>query len=91
MMIEPMMLILAFFIFFFFAFTYVRLDFSISKDEGQEVRLKVAGFCEKICALQVSNFWHNVKVNFNIKNHPGALILQNSDYRSKSHYDWLIS
>ena len=70
MMIEPMMLILAFFIFFFFAFTYVRLDFSISKDEGQEVRLKVAGFCEKICALQVSNFWHNVKVNFNIKNHP---------------------
>ena len=57
MMCEPLMLIIAFFIFFMFAFIYVRLDFSISKDEGQEVRLKVAGFCEKICGLQVrTNF-----------------------------------
>ena len=47
------MLIAAFFIFFFFAFVYVRLDFSISKDEGQEVKLKVSGLCEKICANQV--------------------------------------
>jgi len=52
MMCEPLMLIIAFFIFFMFAFIYVRLDFSISKDEGQEVRLKVAGLCEKICGLQ---------------------------------------
>jgi len=52
MMCEPLMLIIAFFIFFMFAFIYVRLDFSISKDEGQEVRLKVAGFCEKISGLQ---------------------------------------
>ena len=50
---EPLMLIAAFFIFFFFAFFYVRLDFSISKDEGQEVRLKVSGLCEKICVNQV--------------------------------------
>ena len=60
MMCEPLMLIIAFFIFFMFAFIYVRLDFSISKDEGQEVRLKVAGFCEKICGLQV-------RTNFKLK------------------------
>ena len=53
MIMEPLMLIAAFFIFFFFAFFYVRLDFSISKDEGQEVRLKVSGLCEKICVNQV--------------------------------------
>jgi len=52
MIVEPLMLIAAFFIFFFFAFVYVRLDFSISKDEGQEVKLKVSGLCEKICANQ---------------------------------------
>ena len=50
---EPLMLIVAFFVFFFLAFVYVRLDFSITKDEGQEVRLKVSGYCEKIVVLQV--------------------------------------
>lgn len=52
MVYEPLMLVVAFFIFFMFAFIYVRLDFSISKDEGQEVRLKVAGVCERICGHQ---------------------------------------
>ena len=52
------MLIVAFFVFFFLAFVYVRLDFSISKDEGQEVRLKVSGFCEKIVGLQDQR-WNN--------------------------------
>merc|ERR1712223_1934647 len=58
MMREPLMLIVAFFVFFFLAFVYVRLDFSISKDEGQEVRLKVSGFCEKIVGLQDQR-WNN--------------------------------
>lgn len=31
MIMEPLMLIVAFLLFFFFAFIYVRLDFSISK------------------------------------------------------------
>ena len=56
MVYEPLMLVVAFFIFFMFAFIYVRLDFSISKDEGQEVRLKVAGVAEKICGHQVCHF-----------------------------------
>lgn len=55
---EPLLLIAAFFVFFFFAFIYVRLDFSITKDEGQEVRLKVSGLCEKISGHQGSR-WNN--------------------------------
>ena len=49
---EPLMLIAAFFIFFFMAIIYVRMDFSISKDEGFEARLKVQGLCEKVEAVQ---------------------------------------
>ncbi len=58
MVMEPLMLIAAFFIFFFFAFIYVRLDFSISKDEGYEARLKVSGLCEKISVHQ-DRRWSN--------------------------------
>jgi len=49
---EPLLLILSFFIFFALAIIYVRLDFAITKDEGTEVRLKVAGYCEKIAGHQ---------------------------------------
>lgn len=55
MFMEPLMLIVAFFIFFFLAFVYVRLDFSISKNEDHEVRLKVSGLCEKVSVNQVLN------------------------------------
>merc|ERR1711976_242939 len=58
MIMEPLMLIVAFLIFFFFAFIYVRLDFSISKDEGYEVRLRVSGLCEKISVNQ-DRRWNN--------------------------------
>ena len=51
---EPLLLILAFFTFFALAIIYVRLDFAITKDEGTEVRLKVAGYCEKVAGHQVS-------------------------------------
>ena len=51
---EPLLLILAFFTFFALAIIYVRLDFAITKDEGTEVRLKVAGYCEKVSGHQVS-------------------------------------
>merc|ERR1712029_136118 len=58
MIMEPLMLIVAFLLFFFFAFVYVRLDFSISKDEGYEVRLRVSGLCEKISVNQ-DRRWNN--------------------------------
>lgn len=45
---EPVLLIVAFFSFFVLTIIYVRLDFAIAKDEGQETRLKVAGYCEKV-------------------------------------------
>ena len=51
---EPLLLIAAFFTFFALAILYVRLDFAITKDEGTEVRLKVAGYCEKVSGHQVS-------------------------------------
>ena len=50
---EPLLLIMAFFTFFALAIVYVRLDFAITKDEGTEVKLKVAGFCEKVAGHQV--------------------------------------
>jgi len=49
---EPLLLIAAFFTFFALAIVYVRLDFAITKDEGTEVRLKVAGYCEKVAGHQ---------------------------------------
>ena len=52
---EPLLLIAAFFAFFVLAIVYVRLDFAITKDEGSEAKLKVAGICEKVISHQVSN------------------------------------
>merc|ERR1712165_161345 len=49
---EPLLLIFAFFTFFALAILYVRLDFAITKDEGTEVKLKVAGYCEKVSGHQ---------------------------------------
>ncbi len=49
---EPLLLIVAFFLFFFLTIIYVRLDFAITKDEGSEARMKVAGVCEKILGHQ---------------------------------------
>ena len=58
---EPLLLIAAFFTFFALAIVYVRLDFAITKDEGTEVRLKVAGYCEKVAGHQVRfNFFRKV-------------------------------
>ena len=52
MVTEPLLLIVAFFVFFALTIIYVRLDFAITKDEGLEAKMKIAGVCEKILALQ---------------------------------------
>ena len=57
---EPLLLIMAFFTFFALAIVYVRLDFAITKDEGTEVKLKVAGFCEKVAGHQVKKRLFNM-------------------------------
>lgn len=55
---EPLLLILAFFIFFALTIVYVRLDFAITKDENSEIRMKVAGLCDKILNHQDKRFKH---------------------------------
>ena len=55
MMHEPLLLVIAYFLFFFLTIIYVRLDFSITKDEGSEARMKVAGVSEKVAAHQVKS------------------------------------
>ena len=52
MLREPFLLVVAFFTFFALAIIYVRLDFALTKDEGTENKLKVAGHCEKISGHQ---------------------------------------
>jgi len=46
MLQEPLLCVLAFFILFVTAIIYTRLDFSISKDEANENRLRTAGMAE---------------------------------------------
>ena len=56
MLHEPLILISAFFLLFLLSIIYVRMDFSITVDEGKEAKMKVAGLCEKVAAIQVSNW-----------------------------------
>jgi len=47
---EPAMVIVAFFILFSVVIVWVRLDFSVTKDEASESRLRVAGLIEDVQA-----------------------------------------
>lgn len=47
---EPLMLVAAFLLLFLLVIIYVRLDFSISKEEGSATREKVANLCDKVRA-----------------------------------------
>ncbi|KAK3923287.1 Dolichyl-diphosphooligosaccharide--protein glycosyltransferase subunit 1 [Frankliniella fusca] len=53
MLQEPLLLIVALFLLFVLVIIYVRLDFSISKDEASENKLRIAGFVEKILSHQL--------------------------------------
>jgi oligosaccharyltransferase complex subunit alpha (ribophorin I) len=48
MFIEPLLAVSAFYLLFVVVIIYVRLDFSITKDEATESRLRVAGLVEQI-------------------------------------------
>eukprot|EP00088_Acartia_fossae_P017193 TRINITY_DN1973_c0_g1_i10.p1 TRINITY_DN1973_c0_g1~~TRINITY_DN1973_c0_g1_i10.p1 ORF type:complete len:605 (-),score=156.57 TRINITY_DN1973_c0_g1_i10:614-2428(-) len=52
MLLEPLLLVSAFFLLFLLSIIYVRLDFSIRVDEGAEAKMKVAGYLEKVATLQ---------------------------------------
>ncbi|XP_066584348.1 dolichyl-diphosphooligosaccharide--protein glycosyltransferase subunit 1 [Prorops nasuta] len=49
---EPLLVAAALFLLYLLVITYVRLDFSIDKDETSECKLRIAGQCEKILAAQ---------------------------------------
>lgn len=52
MLQEPLLVAIALYLLFLMVIAYVRLDFSIDKDEASESRLRIAGQCEKILAAQ---------------------------------------
>lgn len=52
MICEPLMAVAAFYLLFVVVIIYVRLDFSITKDEATESRLRVAGLIEQIQGQQ---------------------------------------
>ncbi|XP_058803946.1 dolichyl-diphosphooligosaccharide--protein glycosyltransferase subunit 1 [Phymastichus coffea] len=52
MLQEPLLVAVALYLLFILVIVYVRLDFSIDKDEISESKLRVAGQCEKILAAQ---------------------------------------
>lgn len=52
MLQEPLLVAVALYLLFLMVIIYVRLDFSIDKDEASESKLRVAGQCEKILASQ---------------------------------------
>ena len=52
MLQEPLLVAIALYLLFLMVIVYVRLDFSIDKDEISESKLRVAGQCEKILAAQ---------------------------------------
>lgn len=52
MLQEPLLVVVALYLLFLLVIIYVRLDFSINKDEASESKLRIAGQCEKILAAQ---------------------------------------
>jgi oligosaccharyltransferase complex subunit alpha (ribophorin I) len=49
---EPLMVIIAFLLLFSFVIVYVRFDFSITKDDASESRMRLSGFAEEVRATQ---------------------------------------
>lgn len=49
---EPVLVVLAFYLLFVLVIIYVRLDFSITKDEAKESKMRVASFVEDVQSTQ---------------------------------------
>lgn len=90
MLREPIVLIVSLFLFFTLVVIYVRLDFSLSKDETSEHKLRISGICNKIIGFQhrrtgiyqsieekLSSFKHNKDIN-SLNAHLKSL---NNDYK----------
>lgn len=49
---EPLLVVMAFYLLFVLVIIYVRLDFSITKDEAKESKMRVASFIEDVQSTQ---------------------------------------
>ncbi|XP_066996826.2 dolichyl-diphosphooligosaccharide--protein glycosyltransferase subunit 1 [Anabrus simplex] len=93
MLQEPLLVIIAFYLLFLVVIIYVRLDFSITKDEAGESRMRVAGYCEKLLYHQDKRamFYRNydelitkLKVEKNISQFQAAVKSKNQEYRTET-------
>lgn len=93
MLQEPLLVSLALYLLFLMVIVYVRMDFSISKDEASESKLRIAGQCEKILAAQdkrvnsynnLDDQLNNLKVNKDTAAFLSAAKSINQEYKSAS-------
>ncbi|XP_076656577.1 dolichyl-diphosphooligosaccharide--protein glycosyltransferase subunit 1 [Halictus rubicundus] len=68
MLQEPLLVAAALYLLFLLVITYVRLDFSIDKDEFSESKLKIAGQCEKILAVQDRRVTSYTELDYHLGN-----------------------
>jgi len=93
MLQEPLLVVVFFYILFLFVVIYVRLDFSISKDEMSENRMRVSGLCEKVVNLQekrsaiYSNLWdllQKLKTNRDSSSFMNAVKTLNQEHKNET-------
>ena len=91
MLQEPLLVSIALYLLFLLVIMYVRLDFSIDKDEAYESKLRVAGQCEKILAAQdrrVSSYFNlddqlsNLKTSKDVNAFASAIKSINQEYKN---------
>lgn len=93
MLLEPLLIIAFLYILFLTVIIYVRLDFSLSKDESAEQRLRVSGLCSKLISHQdrkmksYQNFDDKLtaaKYNPDLNSFNAAVKNFNNDYKNLS-------
>lgn len=91
MLQEPLLVVVALYLLFLLVIVYVRLDFSINKDEASESKLRIAGQCEKILAAQdrrvnsyndLDDQLADLKANKNTNNFQTAVKNINQEYKT---------
>ncbi|KAJ8867481.1 hypothetical protein PR048_031283 [Dryococelus australis] len=93
MLQEPLLVVIAFYLLFLLVIIYVRLDFSITKDEGVESRLRVSGYVEKLMGhqdkrvLTYSRFddqLAKLKTNKDVSAFQASIKSINADYKAET-------
>jgi oligosaccharyltransferase complex subunit alpha (ribophorin I) len=91
MLHEPLLVVVAFYLLFLLVIVYVRLDFSITKDEAEENRMRTAGYCEKVLAhqdkrvsiyQQLDDLLSKLKTNKDVNSFLTSVKALNQDYKA---------